>query len=473
MAESNEEVLPLIMNTDDLIPEIAGAEPAAPPALKWSYTPSGAPLVLGDVPDVLARVREEYHWPIWYLVAEKLTIEKFKGGYVGQQYFGPQDIPTNQPRVFKVVDTIVGWSIHEAPEERIGLAAVEQTACFVLPKIPWVMIQKLDIFFRSIDKQHGTEAIVILTWNPKIGGSEGWGIVVPDQENTGAHCKYDADSIVDAKDDDAFVVGSVHSHPGMSAFASGTDHADQADFDGVHITFGWSNSKNAGQTEYHAEMQMGGKAWSLEPEDIFLDMPAPEVPEEIKSWQTRVKPKVATPTTTPAMGPAGGSRPQSSAVHTPMSGQVSVSGEAGYGEHHGYLNKQDRACKDYAVTHGFPDPDEFLLIAQLTSADEKDCPTCRLPLDQKMRDFRRCHACWNFLALPDEKMQDVVDARRQQGLDLWDLGPRNTKKKLKWVRRFGFDTNDGAQNMSVEVTDATLSSDDPLSPMEAQANPLV
>ena len=65
------------------------------------------------------------------------------------------------------------------------------------------------------------------------------------------------------------IVGSVHSHPGMPAYASGTDHADQADFDGVHITFGWQNNVNSGATQYHIELQVSGESYTLKPEDVF------------------------------------------------------------------------------------------------------------------------------------------------------------------------------------------------------------
>lgn len=442
------DVLPIIQDDTQALAPIATAEPGP---IKWSYTPSGFPLVIGDEANIVERVRTEMGWPIWYLVAQKRIIEDFKGGNYGGQYFPAQKVPHDTPKVFKIIDNIIGWSVHEAPEENIGLQPVEQSAMFMLPLIPWLLIQKLDNFFRRVAAEMHTEAIVILTYNPNVGGPEGWGVVVPDQENTAAHCKYDADSIVEAKDDDAFMVGSVHSHPGMSAYASGTDHADQADFDGLHITFGWSNSKNQGETEYYAEMQMGGKAWKVEPENIFLDMPEPVKFAEVDHWSKKVKP--ATPTTQ-GNGQSGLAPSQSTA-------QGFNPGTA-FGKDFGYIRQQDEATKRYPTPKGWPSLEDNLVIAELLSADEKVCPTCNMELDPKMHDFLLCHHCWNFLALPDMTLEELITHRKGFSLDTVALSPRNTKKPVKWVKRVGD---------AVVVSDVTLVDNEPLAAM-GEAPPL-
>jgi hypothetical protein len=171
-----------------------------------------------------------------------------------------------------------------------GFASVKETAEYNMPPIPRVIIDKLDEFFRLVDAQHHTESIVILTYDTNKEGSEGWGVLVPEQTNTSVHCKYDADSIAALKPDDVMIVGSVHSHPNMPAYASGTDHADQADFDGIHITYGWQKSVNNNATQYHIELQIGGSSFVLDPEDVFESYTISKDPDpEVIEWSTKVK----------------------------------------------------------------------------------------------------------------------------------------------------------------------------------------
>lgn len=194
-------------------------------------------------------------------------------------------------QLFRVTSNMLGRVVQLAadPFDDTFLSLSEE-GVYSMPPIPYEMVDKLDQFFRLVDAQHGTESIVLLTYDPSKTGTEGWGIIVPDQTNTSVHCNYDPVSVAEEKPDHVLIVGSVHSHPGMSAYASGTDHHDQADFDGIHITFGWQKSVNNGATQYHFEMQMQGKTYLLQAEDVFEDRyidgdPDPEVVE----WTSKVK----------------------------------------------------------------------------------------------------------------------------------------------------------------------------------------
>lgn len=197
---------------------------------------------------------------------------------------------------YRVVNNFVSRTVTEcSPELSVNFCTVEEEALYDMPPIPHLLIDKLDQFFRLVDAQHGTESIVMLTYDTNKEGSDGWGILVPDQTNTSVHCNYDPDSIAQVKPDDVLIVGSVHSHPGMSAYASGTDHADQADFDGVHITFGWQKSVNNGATQYYIELQSAGKSYKLTPEDVFEDYVIDKAPDpEVVGWTDKVK-KVSPP----------------------------------------------------------------------------------------------------------------------------------------------------------------------------------
>ncbi|MGW8178051.1 MAG: Mov34/MPN/PAD-1 family protein, partial [bacterium] len=149
---------------------------------------------------------------------------------------------------------------------------LKHEAYFTLPKIPGEMVAKLNAFFREVDRQQHTEAIVVLTYDFDYKGSEdadqGWGFAVPAQKNNSVHCNYDKSEVESSLDENTFVVGTVHSHPDMPAYASDTDHNDQAGFDGLHITFGWQ-AKNGKVTEYHSELVSNQDFYWVEPADVM------------------------------------------------------------------------------------------------------------------------------------------------------------------------------------------------------------
>jgi len=282
--------------------------------LKHFWMPSGVPCFVANRSDICDLV-EDMGFQIYYLLANDIKETKstsnnnnnqtksYGYGVTTYTYNAPVNPPeptiTKTTKLFKVVNNFVGRSIcisdDPMPDDFLS---IKESCEYNMPPIPNVIIDKLDQFFRLVHSQHGTESIVILTYNMNATGPEGWGVLVPDQTNTPAHCKYDADSIAELKPEDVMIVGSVHSHPEMSAYASGTDHADQADFDGLHITYGWQKSQNNGATQYHLELQMSGQHYTLTPEDVFEDITLLKEPDpDVIEWSSKVK-KVHPPYTT-------------------------------------------------------------------------------------------------------------------------------------------------------------------------------
>jgi hypothetical protein len=268
--------------------------------LNYFWMPNGAPCFIAnnyDVVDDFCETVESFGFQIYYIITDKessktVQAKNDKGVMV------PTEIYQYAPAIFKVVNNFTGRAVMES-KEAFGnsFCPVKEAAEYNMPAIPRVIIDKLDEFFRLVHAQHGTESIVILTFDTTKEGSDGWGVLVPQQENTSVHCKYDADSIAEMKPDNLMIVGSVHSHPEMSAYASGTDHADQADFDGVHITYGWQKSVNGGATQYHIELQIGGENYKLNPEDVFEYYSHSKDPDpEVVEWSSKVK-KVLPPST--------------------------------------------------------------------------------------------------------------------------------------------------------------------------------
>lgn len=273
--------------------------------LQYFWMPSGLPCFVADR-DNICDIVEDFGFNIYYLLANKKTVKTIPNnsaktttttGYSNSattyNYSNnqPTQVITYNSSLFKVINNFVGRVVElsddELPET---FFTAEETCEYNMPAIPHVLINKMDQFFRLVYSQHGTESIVLLTYDMTKTGPEGWGVLVPEQSNTAAHCKYDADSIALIKPEDVLIVGSVHSHPEMSAYASGTDHADQADFDGLHITYGWQKSQNNGATQYHLELQMAGTAYSLKPEDVFEDYTFQKEPDpDVVEWSGKVK----------------------------------------------------------------------------------------------------------------------------------------------------------------------------------------
>jgi len=257
--------------------------------LDFVWMANGLPAFFADRDDI-CDVVESIGFNIYYLIANhtvtKTTPSTNKGVTTNTTH------TTSNAQLFKVVNNIVGRTVSKSNEsfQENETIDIQESAVYNMPAIPLAMVDKLDQFFRLVDAQHGTESIVLLTYDTTKEGPEGWGILVPDQTNTSVHCNYDPASVLEHKPDDALIVGSVHSHPGMAAYASGTDHNDQADFDGIHITFGWQKSVNNGATQYHCEMQMAGTAYTLRVEDVFEDYVINKEPDpEVVGWTDKVK----------------------------------------------------------------------------------------------------------------------------------------------------------------------------------------
>lgn len=262
--------------------------------LNYFWTSSGLPCFYADRPDI-EDVVEQLGFNIYYLICNiaedkpvtSATTTTYTAGVANTAPKFTTELTTG---VVKVVNNIVGRSVSAVTDDITDLAPIRESGSYHMPPIPRLIVDKLDEFFRLVDAQHGTESIVLLTFDPSKDDSSGWGVLVPDQTNTSVHCNYNPDSIVDEKPDHVLIVGSVHSHPGMAAYASGTDHSDQADFDGLHITYGWQKTVNNNSTQYHIEMQMAGTSWTLKPDDVFESFTIQKEPDpDVVGWSTKVK----------------------------------------------------------------------------------------------------------------------------------------------------------------------------------------
>jgi hypothetical protein len=362
--------------------------------LNYFWMSNGAPCFIAnnyDICDDICDVIEGFGFQIYYVITDKMTSKTIQAKN-DKGLMVPTEVYEYTPAVLKVVNNPTGRAVMDASDPfGNNWCPVQETAEYKMPAIPRVIINKLDEFFRLVDAQHKTESIVILTYDTTKEGSDGWGVLVPEQENTSVHCKYDSPSIAELKPDHVMIVGSVHSHPDMPAYASGTDHADQADFDGIHITYGWQKSVNNGATQYHIELQIGGTAYTLKPEDVFEDYTVHKDPDpEVIAWSSKVKKALPPHTGGPTVPAQGIAQPNTNLSklqtparhnypHTPL-GTSAFNRKAFLGA---LSDIEDDAIIAMELDgHTNPDSDCLMCSFPLTNADLASgfCMTCATPI---------------------------------------------------------------------------------------------
>lgn len=319
-----------------------------------------------------------------------------------------------RPALMKMMNGAFGYACVEVSMDNIGMGGVSvASASMKLPKLPWTLVTELDMFFRSVFDKIGTESIVMLTYDlDKLNTddeSSGWDYYVPTQENTAGDCTYSKDEILEqlADKENILLAGSVHSHPEMSAFFSGTDHKDQADWEGLHITYGWPKG---GLTEYHIEMILAGKQWTYQPHQVF-EIPPPPALEgvDFTDVMKRVSKEVPKSTSYGVGGYYGGQQAWQSTVGTPPGGTTGTA-QRPY-THSGPTAKQPAIH----VPKDCPDPRKNLIVAVLTEG-QLDCRFCGAPITDLAHNSYRCYACASFMVDEGMDLEDLIQARTDQKL---------------------------------------------------------
>ena len=382
------------------------------------WTPSGVPCFIGfDAQaqgyDLCEIIEEDLGLSMYYLLTDKevskTVTQNVPGHYEepGKKWV-PQStksvlVTERSSAMLKVVKNMVGRTV-SVSDDSFGseFYGIEEEAVYQLPPIPRVLVKKMDEFFRLVHAQHGTESILLLTFDESNWSSDSWGVLVPKQENTSTHCKYDPDSVVELKPYHLSIVGSVHSHPEMAAYASGTDHEDQADFDGLHITYGWQKSVNAGATQYHIEMQMSGKAYTLKPEDVFetqiiITDPDPEVVQWTENVSKKVQP--------PYLG-TGAEYNKTTQLASTTTQQHTVTGRSSYTPRVFVEPTYFDIIKSKVDINL---PEKSVLVVEIRNYNNPFCPVCETMLDNyDIFDQACCTGCGIIIATAYDVLTDII-----------------------------------------------------------------
>lgn len=150
------------------------------------------------------------------------------------------------------------------------------------PKIPQELLEQVVGFFSAIQKKYDSEAYVCLVWNKETKAYE---VVCPPQDISGGHVNYEMPQLPPH----LMMVGDIHSHVNMSAFASGTDEHDEEHRPGVHLVVGRISQE---PPEFHIEAVVDGARFGVA-EELMIEKyeKRADFPEE---WMEVVSKKVTT-----------------------------------------------------------------------------------------------------------------------------------------------------------------------------------
>ena len=161
-----------------------------------------------------------------------------------------------------------------------ALAALKEEAGLNVPLLPLEQFRRVEAFFAAVFETHRSEAVVLLYCNPR---TEDWQVVVPAQAVRGLHVEYDLKTLpAPAAGYELF--GTIHSHADVKAFHSGTDDADEACFDGLHITIG---NLDQPVRSYACRWILGGRVFKADLEDVVA---AGALPSPDPQWLAQVQP---------------------------------------------------------------------------------------------------------------------------------------------------------------------------------------
>jgi len=124
------------------------------------------------------------------------------------------------------------------------------------PPVSFKVYSEVLSFLRKVNDTHDAEGNVLLVLRKDIPfeGQE-YKVLVPKQKVSSGSVDYTIDHEI--LEEGEFLAGSIHSHPTFGAYQSGIDHADEVQFEGIHITLGHIDRPDSG-VECHVRFCFAG-----------------------------------------------------------------------------------------------------------------------------------------------------------------------------------------------------------------------
>ena len=150
------------------------------------------------------------------------------------------------------------------------LAPQDERLTPLFPKVPQAIIEAVVAFFARVAELHHAEAAALLAWDQAAGNVR---LIIPHQRCTveetwrgnrypvGVH--YDAPAQLAG---DLILMGDIHSHADMPAYASYTDRADEDYRAGLHIVVGRVDLE---PPDFHAEAAVDGIRFRLDTAQVI------------------------------------------------------------------------------------------------------------------------------------------------------------------------------------------------------------
>ena len=121
-----------------------------------------------------------------------------------------------------------------------SLADVDARIKLNLPKVPAMIMKRAWHFFNTVFGKMRSESEVCLLYNKD---EKKYDLYCPFQKVSFGSVDYEmGDTFTNERPEGYNLVGTIHSHCDFDAYHSGTDEADEKNFDGIHITIGHVNS---------------------------------------------------------------------------------------------------------------------------------------------------------------------------------------------------------------------------------------
>lgn len=212
-----------------------------------------------DTPLYLLREGTEFKWPthkLFYILA--------KNGY-----FMCRNHPFYQSAV----------ALTE--EGHPDLADYDEFCCQSYPKLPQALLEKIVGFFGAVEKEHSSEAYVLLGWDLVDKEIK---MLVPKQEVSCTSAEYELPNYPN----NWILIGDVHSHSTMPAYSSTTDKEDEAKRSGLHIVVGKIDKE---PPEFHIEVVVDGSRFKVKDHDALFEgyeRRDKDIPED---WMAKVTKK--------------------------------------------------------------------------------------------------------------------------------------------------------------------------------------